>query len=261
MSMKHTQLTDDLQERASLYAAGAMTDSERIEYARHLEEDQCAVCRSEVNELQSAISLLAYTVPSSNPSQTVRVRLLEQARNARPGPEPRQSGLRWFQWSTAAVALSSIVVALTLMRSNTELRRMTSELNSRIVQLEVQLANERNRMAMLTSTGVRVVDLVGQGTNMQASGRLFWDQQQKRWYVYIRDLPPVPADRSYQLWFVPKSGAPVSAEVFNTASNGSAQIEIPIPPGIGDLGAAAVTTEPAGGLPKPSGPFSLLGAL
>jgi anti-sigma-K factor RskA len=103
---------------------------------------------------------------------------------------------------------------------------MTSELNSRIVQLEVQLANERNRMAMLTSTGVRVVDLVGQGTNMQASGRLFWDQQQKRWYVYIRDLPPVPADRSYQLWFVPKSGAPVSAEVFNTASNGSAQIEI-----------------------------------
>jgi anti-sigma-K factor RskA len=138
---------------------------------------------------------------------------------------------------------------------------MTSELNSRIVQLEVQLANERNRMAMLTSTGVRVVDLVGQGTNMQASGRLFWDQQQKRWYVYIRDLPPVPADRSYQLWFVPKSGAPVSAEVFNTASNGSAQIEIPIPPGIGDLGAAAVTTEPAGGLPKPSGPFSLLGAL
>jgi len=113
----------------------------------------------------------------------------------------------------------------------------------------------------LVEAGVRVVDLAGQGTNVQASGRVFWDQQRKRWFVYIRDLPPVPADKSYQLWFVPKSGDPVSAEVFNTASNGSVQIEIDVPANVGDLKAAAVTTEPAGGLPKPSGPFSLLGAM
>ena len=29
MNMRHTELTDDLQERASLYAAGAMTDEYR----------------------------------------------------------------------------------------------------------------------------------------------------------------------------------------------------------------------------------------
>src|SRR5439155_27376699 len=68
MSMKHTELTEELQERASLYAAGAMTDSEKLEYLRHLEDDQCAVCRAEVDELQSAISLLAFTVPAASPS-------------------------------------------------------------------------------------------------------------------------------------------------------------------------------------------------
>ena len=50
--MRHDQLTDDLQEQASLYAAGAMTEGERKEFARHLEEDQCPVCLSEVSELQ-----------------------------------------------------------------------------------------------------------------------------------------------------------------------------------------------------------------
>ena len=76
--MRHEQLTDDLQEQASLFAAGAMTESERKEYARHLEEDQCAVCLSEVNELQSAVSMLAFllsdvmrrTVPGSFSAMT-----------------------------------------------------------------------------------------------------------------------------------------------------------------------------------------------
>ncbi len=64
-----------------------------------------------------------------------------------------------------------------------------------------------------------------------------------------------------QLWFVPVSGNPVSAVVFNTATDGSAEKEIDVPEAVVALKAAAVTTEPAGGLPQPSGPFALLGAL
>ncbi|PYS41945.1 MAG: hypothetical protein DMG14_05560 [Acidobacteria bacterium] len=261
MSMKHTQLTDDLQERASLYAAGAMTDRERLEYARHLEEDQCAVCRAEVNELQSAISLLALTVPSSSPAPSVKARLMEQARNAAAVTHPPQPAFRWLQWLTAAVAVAAIAVVFVITRTNTALRHQTDELRSRIAQLEVQLAEQRNNLAMLTSAGVQVVDLAGQGTNVQASGRIFWNQQQKRWVLYIRDLPPVSADKTYQLWFVPKSGNPVSAKVFNTESDGSAAVEVAVPDEVTDLKAAAVTTEPAPGLPQPSGPFALLGAM
>jgi anti-sigma-K factor RskA len=263
MSMKHTQLTEDLQEQASLYAAGAMTDSERQAYARHLEEDQCAVCRSEVNELQSAISLLAFSAPEVTPSANVKARLMEQALSAMPPRtvvERARPRFRWLEWMSTAVAIASIAVAFVLLRSNADLRRLAAELNSRIARLEVQLVGERTTIAFLTSAD-RVVNLAGQGTSVQARGRLFWDQQRKRWSLYIRDLPPVPADKSYQLWFVPKSGNPVSAQVFNTAADGSIVIDIPVPDTIGDLQAAAVTTEPAGGVPQPTGPFSLLGAL
>jgi len=203
--MRHEQLTDDLQEQASLFAAGAMTESERKEYARHLEEDQCAVCLSEVNELQSAVSMLAFSTASRSPSPSVQQRLLEQARSVASGKPIRSHSLLrrfWVDLIASSAAIAAIVVAFAVTRANTELRGLIDVLNSRIAQLEVQ-----------------------------------------------------------QLWFVPVSGNPVSAVVFNTATDGSAEKEIDVPEAVVALKAAAVTTEPAGGLPQPSGPFALLGAL
>ena len=262
--MRHEQLTEDLQEQASLYAAGAMTDSERKEYARHLEEDRCPVCRSEVSELQSAVSMLAFSTTSAVPSPSVKQRLMEQARSVAPArPVSSLPFIRrhWMELITSTAAIGAIVVALALTRANNELRHLADTLYSRVAQLEVEVAQNRTYIATLTSPEVRVVNLAGQGLNVQAKGRIFWDQSKKKWLFVVRDLPRLPADKDYQLWFVPASGNPVSAVVFNTESDGSAHEEIDVPDGIAALKAAAVTTEPAGGLPQPSGPFALLGAL
>jgi anti-sigma-K factor RskA len=159
----------------------------------------------------------------------------------------------------AAVAASGILVVV--MNDNTQLRRLANSLSSRVAQLESQLSQQRVRFAIVTSPQVRVVNLAGQGANSSASGRIFWDQSRRRWLFYAASLPPVPTNKSYQLWFVPKTGNPVSAGVFNTDSRGSAEIDIPVPQSIDQLKAAAVTTEPAGGLPQPSGAFALLGAI
>ena len=239
--MKHTELNLDLQERASLYAAGAMAESERLEYARHLEEDGCAVCRSEVNELQSAMSMLAFSVSPATPSPDVRRRLMEQARmQSSVVPEPRRPAFKWVQWITAAVAIASLVVTIMVVRNNNALRR---------------------EIAILTSPSNRVIDLAGQGTNKQASARIVVNPQEKRWVIYVRDLPPASADKTYQLWFVPKSGNPISAVVFNTQANGVIEIEVPLPADLPELQAAAVTTEPAGGVPQPTGGFALMGMM
>jgi anti-sigma-K factor RskA len=263
--MRHTQLTDDLQEQASLYAAGAMTDNERKEFVRHLEEDHCVVCESEVRELQSVASMLAFDTAPALPSASVRDRLMEQARSSVPDTRPARQlpffRRHWLQVVTGAVAIAAVAVAFTATRTSNELRRLTQVLNSRVAQLEVQLAQNQTYIATLTSPGVRVVNLAGQGLNVQASGRIFWDQSKKKWLFYVRDLPQLPADKSYQLWFVPASGNPVSAVVFNTERDGSTEQQIDVPDAVTALKAAAVTTEPAGGLPQPSGPFALLGAL
>jgi anti-sigma-K factor RskA len=251
--MRHTQLTGDLQEQATLYAAGAMTDSERKEYVRHLEEDQCAVCLSEVNELQGAVSLLAFSTAPATPSPAVKERLMEQARSvAPPRAVPARPSIPWFlrywtQLIPTGAAIAAVVVAFVLY--------------SRLAQLEVEVNRYEKYVGTLTSPDVRVVDLAGQNANVGAKGRIFWDQSKKKWLFIARDLPRLSPDKTYQLWFVPTTGNPVSAAVFNTMTDGSVQAEIDVPPGITMLKAAAVTTEPAGGLPQPSGQFALLGAL
>src|SRR5437667_10152791 len=110
--MRHDQLTDALQEQATLYAAGAMTDSERKEYARHLEEDQCAVCLSEVNELQAAVSLLAFSTAPATPSPAVRERLLEQARSVAPPKAVPSMPLPWFRrdWTQLVTTVAAAAI-------------------------------------------------------------------------------------------------------------------------------------------------------
>jgi anti-sigma-K factor RskA len=258
--MKHLQLTDELQEQASLYASGAMTESERREYARHLEEDNCAVCRREAEEFQAATSLLALGLDPLTPSPSVKDRLMASVATLPSVQASQAKPRRWALWLAAMEAVAASILLFMAFSNNAELRRAADALRTQVQQLEARLAEQQVLMASLTSTDVQITNLGGQGATPGARARLFWDQQRGHWSVYVNNLPPAPANRSYQLWFVPKAGNPVSAGVFNTQANGSAVVEADVPAGL-DLMAAAVTTEPLGGLPQPTGPFALLGAL
>src|SRR5262245_33618034 len=187
---KHLQLTDELQEKATLYAAGALPESERREYQRHLDEDDCSVCRKEVLEMQSAASLLALDGRLETPSPRAKERLMEQARAGSP---VRQKS-RWAAW-TAAIAGLTAVTACTMLaivlRDNSELRRLASSLSSRVSQLEAQISEQRVKLATMTSPQIRIISLSGQTTTPQATGRIFWDQSKRRWLFYAADLPPV----------------------------------------------------------------------
>jgi anti-sigma-K factor RskA len=60
---------------------------------------------------------------------------------------------------------------------------------------------------------------------------------------------------------VPTSGSPISAGVFHPNANGKASILLPpLPPGVAAK-AFAVTVEPAGGVPQPTGPKVLIGGV
>ena len=72
------------------------------------------------------------------------------------------------------------------------------------------------------------------------------------------NLAPLPADRQYQLWvFV--DGKPVDAGVFDPDASGRALFESKDLAAIRIAQNFAVTVEPRGGLPQPSGPIVLAG--
>jgi anti-sigma-K factor RskA len=104
---------------------------------------------------------------------------------------------------------------------------------------------------------VKRVELRGQPAAPQAGARAYWSRSRGVYFV-ASNLPPVPSGKEYQLWFVTPTG-PVSASVFKPDDRGGAELIGAVPPGMADPNAMAVTLEPAGGVPLPTGPFYLVG--
>jgi anti-sigma-K factor RskA len=171
---------------------------------------------------------------------------------------PKQ-GFAWGGWLAAAAAL---VLAAVFLYSNAGLRTEVEALNARVAELESQVNTQNTRLASLTSPSTETFKLAGQGATPQAKAKIFWNQSARRWEVFVEDLPALGNEQVYQLWFVPPTGNPISAEVFNTNANGRAEFEINVPPEVTALMAAAVTVEPGprgSPLPTTTNGFALLG--
>ena len=91
----------------------------------------------------------------------------------------------------------------------------------------------------------------------QANAKVVWDTKAQQWAIYIFDLPAPPSDKDYQLWYVTQNEK-ISAAVFRTDEQGQSVLKLTLPPeALVGLAATAVTLEPRGGSPQPTGKFYL----
>lgn len=90
---QHTHLTEELQERAGLYALGLLSDDEADQFRSHLASG-CRACEAEVANSEAALSLLPMTLPPCSPSPSVRERLMSRVRASQlpPGMKVVRSG-------------------------------------------------------------------------------------------------------------------------------------------------------------------------
>jgi anti-sigma-K factor RskA len=92
-----------------------------------------------------------------------------------------------------------------------------------------------------------------------AEGHAILGRSAGRALFYAFDLPVVPANQTYELWWITEKEGPVNAGLFVPGPDGVGRIETTMPVEAGAIQAAAVTFEPAGGVAKPTGPMVLLG--
>jgi len=71
----------------------------------------------------------------------------------------------------------------------------------------------------------------------------------------------LPAEKSYQMWLVPRDGAPISAGVLGPGGHAWGNMWTGEVPAGTQAKAFAVTVEPVGGVAQPTGPKVLLGAV
>jgi hypothetical protein len=167
------------------------------------------------------------------------------------------------------VAAASIAIAAGTSLGWISARGEVARLQSTIAELRASAAeflNVRAEFDRERSDRERVIAILSAGDVHSASLGSVAPAGAARGHVYVsasrglffaaEALPPLPAGRTYQLWTI-VAGQPVSHGIFEPEGAGRAQVLAQAPPGA--VQAIAVTIEPDGGVPAPTGDKVLLG--
>jgi anti-sigma-K factor RskA len=136
--------------------------------------------------------------------------------------------------------------------------------SQRIHILEDSLAQQTAMLDVIRSNQMQVAVMSGQSADPTGYGKILWDPIKKVAILHVSNLPPVPTGKDYQLWVI-RDKKPVDAGVFQVRDNRQGgelyRIDKLVETDKTRINAFAVTLEPKGGLPQPSGKMYLLGSI
>jgi len=155
------------------------------------------------------------------------------------------------------VALLAIAAFL-LWNANRRLDSQLAALRGSMQQEQRELQSARDIASLITAQDTITVQLAPQPAMPQGTALVIYNAKMGM-LMYEGQMPPAPAVKSYQLWLFPASGEPISCGVFNPVGGQPDHWMTKLPTGI-QARAFAVTLEPSGGVPQPSGPKVLVGA-
>jgi anti-sigma factor RsiW len=277
---------------AALEAAAldALDATERDAVLAHA--DTCESCRGELATLRETVAQLAYAAslpsePMPESRDRIRSRLTARAaadarvRGIVPERKPeltsrqyqairaRINVLAWRRAEWLALAASVLLIvgvgvmasvlrdrenlksALIGATTSTQRSQRTSDSLRTLVMSQDSLING------ITGRDVAMVQLTSTVTR-QPKAMMFWDHSRNGWMLIAHNLPMPRAGRTYQLWLVTPTGK-ISAGTFMPDTSGAAMVRATYALARDSLSAVAVTDEPAGGMPQPTGQMVILG--
>ena len=256
-------------EDSDLYALGALDGEEKQALEAHVRS--CADCARAVEAARQRVALLGLAAPAvADPPARVKEELLRRARAERDreagsGKREAGSGKRGFgmSWLTPAFGVAAVVFAALAagiwmkdVRDNQRIHELEGQLA--LVQtrsLEIARASEMTDK-LLEMPGTQRVALMPQPGMGNGHGGVLYNAKMGM-VACTGWLPAAPEGKSYQLWLVPMEGKPMPLHVF--AGEWTKPMTMHVAPGM-EAKAFAVTEEPAGGMPWPTGPKVLVGA-
>lgn len=278
------------------YALGGLTPLERARLEEHLAAG-CEICELELPAWNAAAERLPLGVTPIDPPAELKARLMARIAAERPSrppaagvapavpavpsvnvtplrrPEARPSyvplalaaalvmgvGLAGL-WRAARSEVSSLrAERQEIARERTALVAEVARLKSETARLETDLASKAKDIAWLHDPRVQIALLKGLKDSPQARARMLWNPGSKQGVLLVDGLPPLPLEKSYQLWVFAKD-VPLPAGTFGTGADGRGVVDLAALESLGgDPSKFAVSVEPKGGVPKPTGAIVLLG--
>jgi anti-sigma-K factor RskA len=268
-------------------ALDALDGAERDAVLAHVAE--CEICRAELATLRETASHLAFAAPNAGaPGSRERIhsRLMDRvAADARargvvplrppasssnaqaPGSTTRRNdGWRRAEWLAVAASVLFFITGALFANATRDRQNLRDALQAELARgqsartssdsLRTVVASRDSMIAGLIGRDVAVVSLTSSGAKAPFA-RMFWDTTRNTWTLVAHNMPALRAGRTYQLWLVTRT-AKISAGTFEP-SNGEAVVRATYPLARDSLQAIAITEEPAGGVPQPTGAMIVAG--
>ncbi len=245
MSERPHQLNTHVDDQIDAYALGILEDEAVAQVEAHLAT--CQECQRLLRQARAVVAMLALAPRQAQPPARLKQRILariaqeEQGVGASTLPDitPERQGL------------------LEAVRHLFSGRRglQTPEAAQPDAQHQIQ-----DILRLLRAPHPVVWELPGTAEAPQARARLLGAPEERTAVLIVSGLEPLPPERDYQLWFL-RDGEPMGSAVFDVQHNGEGQILVHAPRQLGHLDLAAITPEPAGGSPGPTGPIIIAGEI
>jgi anti-sigma-K factor RskA len=223
---------DDL----AAYALESLEGTERRRVEIHVAA--CALCADRLQEYRAVVGTLPAALPVVSPPaaawNAIRAVAKQQRNGRRPTSAPLAHWWRLLRWPAVAAAMASLLVWN--------------------VALEWRLAHPPYgpEVEALSRRPGRMVILAGTGTP-SANARLFVALDGGHGHLAISGLKPLPAGRTYRLWFFRDAAPAVTGATFNVDTSGRAWVKVNVPAPFDDTRGIAVTEEPVPGGTQPTG--------
>lgn len=273
---------DEIKDSIAAYCLGALDSEEKKILEAHLESG-CPECEAILSEMQNVVTALPFSAPEQSPPSHVKEQILASIQEKQasatsviaemtPGIEERTVRLlerAKRSWMRVSLALSFAIVVIVVslgwytnaLQKKIKVLENQMLISDRLVrELQTELINKERIIKIVNSPDIRIVDLKGLETAPSSKGKVFWDPVQHKAIFYAFNLPQPPSDKDYQLWIL-RGNQPIDAGVFSTDAEGAAVSTIDTIADSANLSAFAVTLEPKGGVPRPTGAMYLLGAI
>jgi len=262
------------EEDFDLYVLGALEGDEKQTIESHL--SACADCARKLAAARGRVAAISFAAPRVDPSAAVKDRLLRQVRPESQAPSratsesakvpghefappepPRGLAGRWLFGILAPACVALLIATVMLWRENDRLTKQLADLGASVDKTQKQLGDAQEMLHLYTSKDTIKVLLAPKPGMIKGDGEVMYNEKMGL-LMYDGWIAPSPDDKSYQLWVVPMDGKPISAGVFNPATSDTAHWMARVPEGIAPK-MFAITLEPAGGMPQPTGPMVLVG--
>jgi anti-sigma-K factor RskA len=263
------------QEFADAIAAHALNALDAAE-ARALEAHLavCADCRAELADLRRAVNGIGLSAVAEEPPSHLRVKIVDRAeltRSLRSSPSDKPSTFAIVPWMVAAASIALVAAAsfyalmerqrvADALAGKSAADERVNALQTQVNTLQSEVNAQAQRLNVVTAPDAVRIALAGQPDAPNATASVVMSPT-RGMVLIANNLPALAAGKTYQLWVVTKQ-APVSIGTFAVAADGSVTGTMPITAEASlNPVAVAVTIEPAGGVPAPTGPKVLVGLL